>query len=85
MAFEIKNFPGKLIFKSIAPKNVGKLQIQDNGSGISPQELENLKLELFKMRSRDVRNAYERDEIGGLVYKKCLYKIVSYLWKSYAF
>lgn len=28
MAFEIKNFPGKLIFKSIAPKNVGKYRFR---------------------------------------------------------
>ena len=53
--FRNKEFPWQINIQIYCTEECWEVQIQDNGCGISPQELENLKLELFKMRSRDVR------------------------------
>ena len=60
---------GQISVTAFTEKSGICINIQDNGCGISPQELENLKLELFKMRSRDVRMLMKEMKIGGLSIK----------------
>lgn len=67
--FRNKEFPWQINIQIYCTEECWEVQIQDNGSGISPQELENLKLELFKMRSRDVRMLMKEMKIGGLSIK----------------
>ena len=67
--FRNKEFPWQINIQIYCTEECWEVQIQDNGCGISPQELENLKLELFKMRSRDVRMLMKEMKIGGLSIK----------------
>ena len=67
--FRAKEFPWKIDIQVYNARNCWEVQIRDNGCGIEQEKLEELRQELEKMRSRDMRELMKEMKIGGLSIK----------------
>ena len=67
--FCAREFPWKMDIQVYYARDCWEVQIRDNGCGMEQEKLEELKLELKKMRSRDMRELMKEMKIGGLSIK----------------
>lgn len=64
--FNRRPFPWEIVIRIFASEECWEIRIRDNGGGIAPGELAQLKQELEQMRRRDMGGLMQELRIGGL-------------------